>query len=387
VLANATVLVIDDHAPNVALLELVLRKAGVRAVHGLTDPREAVARCLELRPDLILLDLHMPHLDGRAVLGALQDALPADAFVPVLVLTADATAAARNEALQAGAKDFLTKPFDHVETLSRVRNLLETGALYQSVQRHNARLRAELAERTEKDQRRSAERRRRRARIERILRDDALSMVFQPIVALDGGGLVGVEALARFERHPDRPPDEWFAEAAAVGLGPELELAAVQAAVRRFDEVPAPLFMSVNASADTAVHDDLGALLATVPASRLILELTEHTRIEDYGPVLAGMELHRREGVRIAVDDTGAGYAGLQHILRLRPDVIKLDLDLTRGIHVDPARRALAVSLKTFAHELGAVVVAEGIEVREELETLQALGVPWGQGFHLGRPT
>jgi EAL domain-containing protein (putative c-di-GMP-specific phosphodiesterase class I) len=134
------------------------------------------------------------------------------------------------------------------------------------------------------------------------------------------------------------------------------------------------------------LRDDLRGVLESGPSSRLILELTEHTRIEDYGPVLAGMELHRREGVRIAVDDTGAGYAGLQHILRLRPDVIKLDLDLTRGIHLDPARRALAVSLKTFADELGAVVVAEGIEVREELETLQALGVPWGQGFHLGRP-
>ena len=386
VMGNATVLVVDDHAPNVALLELLLRKAGVKTVHGITDPRQVVSRCLELGPDLVLLDLHMPHMDGHTVLTALRAALPADCFVPVLVLTADSSAAARNEALEAGAKDFLTKPFDHVETVLRVRNLLETGALYRSVQRHNRRLRHELDEHSEQERRRSGERRRRRARIERILREGGLSMVFQPIVALEGGGLVGVEALARFEGPPARPPDQWFAEAADVGLGPELELAAVDAALGRFDEVDAPLFMSVNASAETALRDDLRARLATVPASRLILELTEHTRIEDYGPVLAGMELHRREGVRVAVDDTGAGYAGLHHILRLRPDVIKLDLDLTRGIHADPARRALAVSLQTFADELGAVVVAEGIEVREELETLQALGVPWGQGFHLGAP-
>jgi EAL domain-containing protein (putative c-di-GMP-specific phosphodiesterase class I)/AmiR/NasT family two-component response regulator len=386
VLASATVLVVDDHEPNVALLELLLRNAGVTAVHGLTDSREVVSRCVELRPDLILLDLHMPHMDGHAVLAALQDAQPADAYVPVLVLTADASPAARNEALEAGAKDFLTKPFDHVETVLRVRNLLETRALYQAVQRNNARLSAELDARKEAERRLASERKRRRASIERVLREKRFSIVLQPIVELEAARLVGLEALARFDDPPFRPPNVWFAEAAEVGLGAELELAAVDAALALLDDVPAPLFLSVNASARTALCEDLHDRLEAVPESRVVLELTEHTRIDDYDALLAGMERHRRAGVRVAVDDAGAGYAGLQHLLRLRPDIIKLDLDLTRDIHVDPARRALAVSLKTFAEELGAVVVAEGIEIREELETLQALGVPWGQGFHLGRP-
>jgi len=312
--------------------------------------------------------------------------LPADAFLPVLVLTADASAAAREDALDAGAKDFLTKPFDHVETVLRVRNLLETGALYRSVQAHNAKLQAELEERREEERRRASERLRGRQRIERVLRDGSLSMVYQPIVDLLDGQLMGVEALARFDCAPRRPPNEWFADAARVGLGPELELAAVDAALRRLDLVPAHAFMSINVSAAAAMRPELLGLLAGVSGSRLVLELTEHTRIEDYEPLLSALYLHRRRGVRIAVDDTGAGYAGLQHILRLRPDMIKLDLDLTRGIHTDPARRALAGSLKTFADEIGAVVVAEGIEIRSELVTLQTLRVPWGQGYHLGRP-
>lgn len=304
----------------------------------------------------------------------------------MLVLTADASAAAREDALDAGAKDFLTKPFDHVETVLRVRNLLETGALYRSVQAHNAKLQAELEERREEERRRASERLRGRQRIERVLRDGSLSMVYQPIVDLLDGQLMGVEALARFDCAPRRPPNEWFADAARVGLGPELELAAVDAALRRLDLVPAHAFMSINVSAAAAMRPELLGLLAGVSGSRLVLELTEHTRIEDYEPLLSALYLHRRRGVRIAVDDTGAGYAGLQHILRLRPDMIKLDLDLTRGIHTDPARRALAGSLKTFADEIGAVVVAEGIEIRSELVTLQTLRVPWGQGYHLGRP-
>ena len=386
VLADATVLIVDDDPSNVALLERVLGDAGASGLHGLTDAREVVSRCLELRPDLVLLDLHMPHMDGFEVLAALQAALPADVFLPVLVLTGDASATARKAVLDAGAKDFLTKPFDHVETVLRVCNLLEIGALYRSVQGHNAELQAELDERRDAELRRSSERRTRRERIERILSDATFSMVFQPIVELRDGRLVGVEALARFDCEPRRPPNEWFADAADVGLGAELELAAVAAAVRHLDRVPAHAFMSVNVSAAAAMEADLRGLLAGVDGSRLVLELTEHTRIENYDPLLSALYLHRRHGVRIAVDDAGAGYAGLRHILRLRPDIIKLDLDLTRDINTDPARRALAGALKAFGDEIGAVVVAEGIEAHPEVVALQALGVPWGQGFHLGRP-
>jgi EAL domain-containing protein (putative c-di-GMP-specific phosphodiesterase class I)/AmiR/NasT family two-component response regulator len=384
--AGATVLVVDDHASNVALLERMLRAAGVSSVHTLMDSRDVVAHCLEFEPDLVLLDLHMPHMDGYEVLAALRAALPTGTFLPVLVLTADATNAARERALDAGAKDFLSKPFDRVETIQRVRNLLETRMLYRTVQDHNSTLRAELARRTEQDRLLAAERSVRRMRIEQVLRRGAMSMVFQPIADLRSSEVVGVEALARFDCEPRRPPNEWFDEAADVELGTALELAAIDAALHQLHRLPAGAFMSLNVSPTTAIGVDLGATLRGAPSERLVVELTEHTRVQDYEPLIAALGELRRHGVRVAVDDAGAGYAGLQHLLRLRPDIIKLDLDLTRGINADPARRALARGLVSFATEIGAVMVAEGIETADDLSTLRALEVDWGQGYHLARP-
>jgi EAL domain-containing protein (putative c-di-GMP-specific phosphodiesterase class I) len=114
--------------------------------------------------------------------------------------------------------------------------------------------------------------------------------------------------------------------------------------------------------------------------------LTEHHKISDYHGLRLYLDRFRARGFRIAVDDAGAGYAGLQHILSLRPDVIKLDIALTRNVDTDPARRALSACLARFADEIGAEVIAEGIETAAELDTLQSLGIRWGQGFYLGRP-
>jgi EAL domain-containing protein (putative c-di-GMP-specific phosphodiesterase class I) len=195
-----------------------------------------------------------------------------------------------------------------------------------------------------------------------------------------------VEALARFDCKPRRPPDEWFAEARDVGLGAEAELAAIDAALASFDDLPAEMVLAVNASPATVLSGVLDECLGRVPGHRIVLELTEHDRIDDYEAVLAGLERLRGNGVRIALDDASAGYNGLQQILRLRPDVIKLDREITHGIDGDPVRRALAASLITFGHDTGAVVVAEGIETQAELAILCSLGARWGQGYHLARP-
>jgi EAL domain-containing protein (putative c-di-GMP-specific phosphodiesterase class I) len=382
----ACVLIVDDQPANVGLLERLIRSAGVTNVHAVTDPRQAVARCLEVGADLVLLDLHMPHMDGYAVMSELRAALPDDGFVPVLVLTADSTTATRDRALRAGAKDFLTKPFDRTEVILRVCNLLETRALYAAVQRHNATLRADLDRRAEQERRIAEQRRERLQRVHGVLSGGGLTMVFQPIADLNTGEIVGVEALARFTGHPTRPPDEWFEEAAAVGRGCELELTAAGAALSQLDRLPPHAFLSVNISPATATEPGLARLLDAFPAHRIVLELTEHTRIDDYERLLTALGTLRRRGVRVAVDDAGAGYSGLQHILRLRPDLLKLDVALTHGIDTDPARRALATALVTFAREIDAVIIAEGVETPQELETLRRLGIPLGQGYHLARP-
>jgi EAL domain-containing protein (putative c-di-GMP-specific phosphodiesterase class I) len=211
-------------------------------------------------------------------------------------------------------------------------------------------------------------------------------MVFQPVADLRSGTVLGVEALARFSAQPRRPPNEWFDEATTLGLGPELELTAVRAALVHFDEVPPEGFLALNISPGTATTPELVELLSGVPSERVVLELTEHARVNDYDVLLAALQPLRDRGVRIAVDDAGAGYAGLQHVLRLQPEVLKLDIALTRGIDTDPARRALATALVSFASEIRATIIAEGIETAAELATLRGLSVPWGQGYHLARP-
>lgn len=386
VLSNARIVIVEDQPANVALLTRMMQAAGIREIHGVTDPRAAVQRCTEADADLMLLDWHMPAMDGLEVLMALRAALSPQDFLPVIVLTADDDPAVRDQALAMGAKDFLTKPFDLAEVTLRVRNLLETRALHQHVQRHNASLQADLSRRMEQEQRQAADRQEKLERIQTVLGGDALTMVFQPIVDLRSAEVVGVEALARFHCEPQRPPNVWFDEAACVGRGPDLELAAVRAALRQLDAFPTTQFVSVNVSPETAITPELGQLFDGVPAQRTVLELTEHAPVSDYDRLLPALDALRGRGVRIAIDDTGAGYSHLRHVLHVRPEIIKLDIGLTRGISDDPARRALATALVAFGREIGATVVAEGIETPEEFTTLVELGVPLGQGYYLGRP-
>jgi EAL domain-containing protein (putative c-di-GMP-specific phosphodiesterase class I) len=210
---------------------------------------------------------------------------------------------------------------------------------------------------------------------------------FQPIVDLRSGRPVGAEALSRFSHLPVQAPDTWFAEAASVGLGVELELAALDMALGQLHLLPADLYLSVNASVETIMSADFQAALGGIPAERIVLELTEHTQVSNYQKLEQSVEEIRAKGVRLAVDDAGSGYSSLQHILNLQPDVIKLDIALTRGIDKDPARQALGRALLTFGLDAyNASIVAEGIETVGEFETLRSLGCPSGQGYYLGRP-
>jgi EAL domain-containing protein (putative c-di-GMP-specific phosphodiesterase class I) len=226
----------------------------------------------------------------------------------------------------------------------------------------------------------------RRGWIRQVLDGGGPVMVFQPIVELSTGKPVGAEALARFAFDPLRSPAEWFAEAADLGMSVELELSAIAAALPGLELLPEGAYLSVNAGPETAMSPELHRLLRSVPAGRVVLELTEHVGIEDYDALTESLDALRARGVRLAVDDTGAGYSSLQHILNLKPDIIKLDRGLVEGIDADPARRALAGSLIAFATEVGAQVVAEGIETLREQTVLRRLGLRYGQGFHLGRP-
>jgi EAL domain-containing protein (putative c-di-GMP-specific phosphodiesterase class I) len=222
-------------------------------------------------------------------------------------------------------------------------------------------------------------------RVQRVIAGGQPTIVLQPIHRLDTGRSAGAEALARFADAGIRPPNLWFEDAFKVGLGIELELAAVANALAAAPYVPADHYLSINASPETVLSGRLAPLLAASPHTNLVIEVTEHARVDDY-PALRKALDGLRDHARIAIDDVGAGYSSLRHIIALEPDILKLDMSLTRDVDCDPARRALAAAMVDFASRIGASIVAEGVERSGEHEVLRDLGVAYGQGYLFSRP-
>ncbi len=225
------------------------------------------------------------------------------------------------------------------------------------------------------------------ATIRSVLAQRDFDIVFQPIYHLDSIRPSGFEALCRFRPEPYRSPDIWFAEAETVGLGLDLELAAIDRALEAFADLPDDLYLSVNASPATAASGRLREVLSGRPIDRIVLEITEHDAIEDPASLNEELRVWRADGLLLAIDDAGAGYSGLQQIVQLSPDILKLDMSLTSGIETDTAKRSLTAAMVHFAAEQQSIIVAEGIETEAELTTLRKIGVHRGQGWFLGKPT
>jgi EAL domain-containing protein (putative c-di-GMP-specific phosphodiesterase class I) len=230
-----------------------------------------------------------------------------------------------------------------------------------------------------------------RERVAALLRDgdDGLRIVFQPIVDIDARRVAGAEALSRFPAEPDRPPNVWFDEAWAAGLGPDLELRAVAEAFARVGELPDGAHLSVNVAPATMLDPRFPQLIDGLggDAARIVVEITEHAVVDDYAALTDVVDRLRDRGARLAADDAGAGYATMRHILRLRPDVIKLDRAIVDRADQDPARRALMAAMVAFADSLETVVVAEGVETAEELRVVRETGIRLAQGFYFGPPS
>lgn len=227
-----------------------------------------------------------------------------------------------------------------------------------------------------------------RQRVAEVMARGEVTAVFQPIVELVTGQTIGFEALARFPP-PDPSPFRWFADAERAGLRPRLELSAASAALGQMMQLPPEAFLSLNFSpAVLSELDrlDLASLSERVPLARVVVEVTEEAPVADYVAFSNLLEGIRAHGARLAIDDAGAGYASMLHIVRLHPEFIKLDIAFVRGIDQDPARRALATSLNDFAARTGARVIAEGIETSADLGVLTEIGIPLGQGYLLGAP-
>ncbi len=222
-----------------------------------------------------------------------------------------------------------------------------------------------------------------RAAIQEVITDGAFSPVFQPIVDMVHGEIVAYEALTRFD--DGVAPDARFAQAEAAGMGDVLELATIKAAVEAARSLPAGVWLDVNVSPGVIVgNPDLRDLFASA-TSPIVVEITEHHAIGDYSAFRAAVQ-RLGPGVRVAVDDAGAGFASLRHILELHPAFVKLDIGLVAGLDSDKAKRALVAGMRFFADEVGIRLIAEGVETSAELAALRALDVHLAQGYLTGQP-
>jgi EAL domain-containing protein (putative c-di-GMP-specific phosphodiesterase class I) len=377
------VLIADDNEMNRETLAEIVDRSGSLALVGIAkDADEAIRIASMQRPDVVLLDVRMPGGGGPRAAREIRLRSPRSRIVALSAFGDDRSIDAM---LANGATSYLTKDasFDEI-VFAIVRSVHGEALLSSNVTGHVV---AELGARLEREHERAEDRLEKERRIRRLLTGrESLTMVYQPIVSLSSGLVVGVEALARIASLPERTPDRWFAEAIEVGLGTELQLMAVNLALPALDRLPGDIFVAVNVDPTIASSPLLAKIIGRWPASRIVIELTEHAPASDYPSLRAALDAFRAGGVRIAVDDAGAGFASLRHILELAPDIIKLDISIVRDIDTEASHRALASALVGFAREMGTELIAEGVETAGEASTVEHLGIGVIQGYHVARP-
>jgi EAL domain-containing protein (putative c-di-GMP-specific phosphodiesterase class I)/DNA-binding NarL/FixJ family response regulator len=376
------VLVADDEDSVLDVLEsLIESDPGLDLVGKVRDAEAAIDAAEQEQPDVALVDVRMPGGGGVRAAREIRRRCPATRVIALSAFEDRETVLAM---LRAGALAYVAKGDSTREILRAIRRSTSGGAgLSPNVVGDVAEA---LAEYHAYRMRASSIYGRRVRRIREVLDDRSVRTVFQPVVDLSDGRVVGVEALARFPGRPRRSPEAWFAEAANVGLLVELETLALGHALAEVDRLPGDLYLAVNVSPQTVCSPVLDRVLTGIAAERIVVELTEQAPVEDYDELTDRLRELRAIGVRVAIDDAGAGFVTLRHVVRMAPDIMKLDLTLVRDIDGDVNRRTVVSTLLPFAAAMGATLVAKGVETEPQLETLRSIGVEFGQGFLLGRP-
>ena len=209
----------------------------------------------------------------------------------------------------------------------------------------------------------------------------------QPVVDLATGDIAGYELLARFGGPEDAPPDVWFLNADRLGLATALTARVLDHAFALRPHLPTNAFFAVNIEPHLLSDPAIIHVLRSLPSlDRIVIELTGHTPVRDDQALHGAVEWIRKAGGLIAVDDAGAGYAGLRQLITVQPDIVKIDRELIAGIDTDPIRRGAVSLLSDLVSRMNAKVLAEGVETHGELQVLASLGVPLAQGWLLARP-
>ncbi|MGB1582546.1 MAG: EAL domain-containing protein [Solirubrobacterales bacterium] len=377
------VLVAEDDALVLdALTTIIGSDEDFNVVGTAHDADSAIAGIIASAPDLVLLDVRMPGGGGERVAQSITVTRPA---VRIVAISAHDDEHTIETMIAAGAHGYVTKDSTPQKILDTLKRVASGETIFTPITSENV-----VRKYAQSSQRLKEERQMRRTREERVRKvcePGYMTSVFQPIVDIRNGEVVMYEALTRFDPMFGMNPQQWFEEAEELGMSSLLESTALTNTATALTMAGADdITVSLNVSPGTLLDPEMANCFLAFTPDRMVVEITEHARINDYGQVKAVAEKLHDRGTRLAIDDAGAGFASLRHILDLNPDLIKLDISLVRSVDTDQARHALAAGLTTFAKEIGAEIVAEGIETREELETLCDLGVHYGQGYYLARP-
>jgi EAL domain-containing protein (putative c-di-GMP-specific phosphodiesterase class I)/DNA-binding NarL/FixJ family response regulator len=368
------VVVDDDPGFRGALVELIGIDPKLEVVGSAADASEGAEMVRSLRPTVCLCDVRLPGGGGEIVAAEARRSAPE---TRVVALSACDDAGTIMGMIRAGAMSYIVKGTAGDEVLDGIHRAI----------RGQASMPASAATAVGAELRGQGEEARGKVILLRhVLDHDLMSIVFQPVVDIETREPIAFEALCRVNLPPRRPPNNWFADAADNDLGLEFELHAIRLALAHLSHLPDECPLHVNASPAVAMSPELALLFKGIAPGRIILEITEHTRIDDYPALAAALAPLRAAGVAIGVDDAGSGFSSMSHIVNMEADVIKVDISLVRDIHLNKMRRAMVGALAEFARQAEALVIAEGVELEEERATLITLGVTAAQGYLFGRP-
>jgi PAS domain S-box-containing protein len=368
-------LVVDDDELVRRTIGRVLSKSGCEVVLA-GSGREAVTAISAASFDVVISDVHMPDGNGLDLLRSIRRV---DLDIPVIMATGVPDVASAAEALEYGAFRYLTKPVDGDELVRLVKHATRVHAL--------ARLRREAMSAAGMVSKLAADRAGLEVRFESAF--DSLWLAYQPIVDARTGAVLGVEALLRSEDAAMATPDAMLDAAAKLGRMPALGRRIRARATDGFSPAPNHLMLFVNLLPDELFDPEL--LAADSPlmavANRVVLEITERAALRVSPELTKRIQRLRAVGYRLAVDDIGAGYSGLTSFAELVPEIVKIDMALVRDVHRSAVRQHTIRSLCSLCHDLGTLVIGEGVETQIERDCLVDLGCDMLQGFLLGRPS
>jgi EAL domain-containing protein (putative c-di-GMP-specific phosphodiesterase class I) len=373
--ATSTVLAVDDDEQLLGAIVRVLERDGFSVISA-TNADDALAAVARGGLDVLVSDIAMPGKDGIELLRATREH---DLDLPVVLMTGAPDLVSAVAAVEYGALRYLTKPFELESLVEVVRDAARLRRLASAKRQALSLLGTHTGEASD------------RAGLEAIFARTLASlwMAYQPIVRAEDGSLYGYEALMRSDERSLPHPLAILDAAERLRRLPDLSQtirSRIVADLQRAEPGWA-IFVNLHPSdLDDPAMVGTGASPFAEVAQTLVLEVTERAALEGIADVAGKCARLRDRGHRIAIDDLGAGYAGLSSFVQLRPDVVKLDATLTRSIHGDGVRRKIVRGMTTLCREMGLIVVAEGVEVERDRDALIELGCDLLQGYLFGRP-